>query len=199
MSSIVWDELCCINCDDVLYRCETVRKTYCATRRACARLRGRPYVTCSSCNTLLAAPVHILLRWDHAHTNISTNFSNKSSGTQADIHVTFRTSVSATHCWIPRLGMAVTVSAEQSPSWQSDRRSATSNSLLFMEHGARGSAVEWGTRLQVGMSRVRFPTGVIGFLIVLIIPVALRPWGILDLLTEFFLTLLLAISITQIL
>jgi hypothetical protein len=45
----------------------------------------------------------------------------------------------------------------------------------------RGSVVGWGTTLQVGRSRIRFPTRPLDFSIELILPVALWPWGRLSL------------------
>ena len=47
--------------------------------------------------------------------------------------------------------------------------------------GARGSAVGWGTALQVGRSRVRFPMVSLEFFIDIILPAALWPWGWLSL------------------
>ena len=47
--------------------------------------------------------------------------------------------------------------------------------------GARGSAVSWGTVLQVGRSRVRFPMVSVEFFIDIILPAALRPWSRLSL------------------
>ena len=48
---------------------------------------------------------------------------------------------------------------------------------LLSAAGARGSAVCWGTALQVGRSRVRFPMVPLEFFIDIILPVALWPWG----------------------
>jgi hypothetical protein len=42
--------------------------------------------------------------------------------------------------------------------------------------GIRGGAVGWGTALQAGRSRVRFPIVSLKFFSDLILPVALRPW-----------------------
>jgi len=47
--------------------------------------------------------------------------------------------------------------------------------------GARGSAVDWGTALNVGRSRVRFPMVSLEFFIDIILPAALWPWGWLSL------------------
>jgi hypothetical protein len=49
---------------------------------------------------------------------------------------------------------------------------------------AAGSAVGWGTVLQDGRSRVRFPTVSLKLFIDTIVPVALRPWGSTQPLTE---------------
>jgi hypothetical protein len=47
--------------------------------------------------------------------------------------------------------------------------------------GARGGAVGWGTKLQTGTSRVRFPMMSLEFFTDLIVSVALWPWGRLTL------------------
>ena len=47
--------------------------------------------------------------------------------------------------------------------------------------GAHGSAVGWGTTLQVGRSRVRFLMVSLEFFIDIILPAALWPWGWLSL------------------
>jgi hypothetical protein len=51
-------------------------------------------------------------------------------------------------------------------------------------HGTRGSAVGWGTMLQIGTSRVRFQMRSSDFLVDLILPAALRPMGSSQPLTE---------------
>jgi len=43
--------------------------------------------------------------------------------------------------------------------------------------GAHGSAVGWGTALQVGRSRVSFAMVSLEFFIDIILPAALWPWG----------------------
>ena len=47
--------------------------------------------------------------------------------------------------------------------------------------GVRGGAVGWGTALQAGRSRVRFPMVSLDFFIDIILLAALRPWGRLSL------------------
>jgi len=47
--------------------------------------------------------------------------------------------------------------------------------------GVRDGAVGWGTALQTGSSRVRFPMVSLQFFIDIILPVALWPWGWLSL------------------
>jgi hypothetical protein len=55
--------------------------------------------------------------------------------------------------------------------------------LLNTRHrrGTPGSAVVWGTALQVGRSQVRFPMVSSEFFVDIILPAALRPWGWLSL------------------
>jgi len=48
---------------------------------------------------------------------------------------------------------------------------------LAIDGGARGSTVGWGTALQVGRSRVRFPMVSLKLFIYIILPAALWPWG----------------------
>jgi hypothetical protein len=43
--------------------------------------------------------------------------------------------------------------------------------------GGRGSAVGWGTALQIGRARVQFPRVSLEFFIDIILPAALWPWG----------------------
>ena len=49
----------------------------------------------------------------------------------------------------------------------------TNFNSYFTSNGARGSAVGWGTALQVGLSRVRFPMVSLEFFIDINIPAAL--------------------------
>jgi hypothetical protein len=49
------------------------------------------------------------------------------------------------------------------------------------DRGVRGGTVDWGTALQVGRSRVRFPMVSLEFFIDVILPAALWPWGWLSL------------------
>ena len=54
------------------------------------------------------------------------------------------------------------------------------NTLLNIK-GARGGTVGWGTALQAGRSRVRFPMVSLEFFIDIILPATLWPWGWLGL------------------
>ena len=53
--------------------------------------------------------------------------------------------------------------------------------VLPLGRWARGGAVGWGTALQDGRSRVRFPMVSLEFFIDIILPAALWPWGWLSL------------------
>ena len=52
---------------------------------------------------------------------------------------------------------------------------------LHLSTGARGGAVGWGTALQTGRWRVRFPMVSLKFFIDIILPAALWSWGRLSL------------------
>ena len=75
---------------------------------------------------------------------------------------------------------------EASPHKLSCHYITSVSSPMFSMHspsliGARGSAVGWGTALQVGRSRVRFPMVSLDFFIDIILLAALWPWGRLSL------------------
>jgi hypothetical protein len=58
---------------------------------------------------------------------------------------------------------------------------ASKHSILHSKWGTCGGAVGWGTALQTGRSRVRFPIVSLEFFIDIILPAALWPWGRLSL------------------
>jgi hypothetical protein len=64
-----------------------------------------------------------------------------------------------------------------------ERASSLLFHCIYLQYfnGARGSVVGWGTMLQTGRSRVRFPVRSLDFLINIIPPAALWPWGRLSL------------------
>jgi hypothetical protein len=53
--------------------------------------------------------------------------------------------------------------------------------IQSMQHGARGSVVGWGTILQAGRLQFRFTVRSLNFLIDVILPAAVWPWGRLSL------------------
>jgi hypothetical protein len=57
----------------------------------------------------------------------------------------------------------------------------TQYSVLYFSSGARGGTVSWGTALQTGRWRFRFPMVSLEFFIDVIFSVALWPWGRLSL------------------
>jgi hypothetical protein len=60
-------------------------------------------------------------------------------------------------------------------------RSPTNIDMFHSILGARGSVGDWGTVLQPGWSQVQIPMRSLDFLIYLILPAALWPWGRLSL------------------
>jgi len=63
--------------------------------------------------------------------------------------------------------------------WWTERPYETCRVLI--QNGARCGAVGWGTALQAGRSRVRFPMVPSEFFIEIILPAAIWPWGWLNL------------------
>jgi hypothetical protein len=60
------------------------------------------------------------------------------------------------------------------------RKLRCGNSSIFGVYN-KGTSVTWGTMLQVGRSRVRFPIRLLDFSIDLMLPAVLWPWGRLSL------------------
>ena len=76
--------------------------------------------------------------------------------------------------------MALYLCFPSRPSWPVlGQNVPTLTSTFFL--GARGGAVGWGTALQTGRSRDRFPMESLEFFSALILSVALWPWGRLNL------------------
>ena len=60
----------------------------------------------------------------------------------------------------------------------------TQKARMYILRGVRGGAVGWGTAVQAGRSRVRFPMVSLEFFIDIILPATLWPWGSTQPLTE---------------
>ena len=73
----------------------------------------------------------------------------------------------------------LTIWNEECKSWSSSLYRFHNRTTTIT--GARGGAVGWGTALQVGRSRVRFPMVSLEFFIDIILPAALWSWGWLSL------------------